>query len=226
MKILTFSFDDCEIHDRRLCELLRGYGIKATFYLISGQLSMKVPFHRYGEDTMVERVSAAEIPETYRGMEVASHTREHRLTDDMTELHQSLEELSRAWGQEVRGLAYPGGYYTKEQAEMLRSTPVCYARGAAPTHGFALPEDWYAWQPTCHYAEEIVPELIERFLAAPAQEDMLFHLYGHSYELTNPEGAGGWEHFERTLQCLSGRDDIVYATNLEAWKLLKDRRNL
>ena len=59
MKILTFSFDDCEIYDRRVCDMMRRYGLKATFYLISGQLGMKVPFHRYGQDTVVERVSAA-----------------------------------------------------------------------------------------------------------------------------------------------------------------------
>ena len=64
MKILTFSFDDGEIYDRRLAELLRKFGMQATFFLVSGQLGIRVPFHRYGEDTVVERVSAAEIPAT------------------------------------------------------------------------------------------------------------------------------------------------------------------
>ena len=40
MKVFTFSFDDCEIYDRRLCALLRQYGLTATFYLISGQLGV------------------------------------------------------------------------------------------------------------------------------------------------------------------------------------------
>lgn len=56
MKILTFSFDDGEIYDRRLAELLRKFGMQATFFLISGQLGIRVPFYRYGEDTVVERV--------------------------------------------------------------------------------------------------------------------------------------------------------------------------
>ena len=73
-KILTFGFDDAEIHDERLADLFRAYGMKATFFLIAGQLSFRCDFHRYGEDTVVQRVSDEQIPYVYRGMEVASHT--------------------------------------------------------------------------------------------------------------------------------------------------------
>mgnify|MGYP002573803925 CR=1 FL=1 len=34
-KAVTFGFDDGEIHDRRLAEMLRQYGLKATFFLVS-----------------------------------------------------------------------------------------------------------------------------------------------------------------------------------------------
>ena len=44
-KAVTFGFDDGEIHDRRLAEMLRQYGLKATFFLVSGQMGLTVdPF--------------------------------------------------------------------------------------------------------------------------------------------------------------------------------------
>lgn len=79
-KAVTFGFDDGEIHDRRLAEMLRQYGLKATFFLVSGQMGLTVdPFFRYGRNTRVERVNGGELPLTYAGMEIASHTRFHRL---------------------------------------------------------------------------------------------------------------------------------------------------
>lgn len=225
MKILTFSFDDCEIYDRQLCELLRKYAMKATFYLISGQLGLKVPFHRYGKNTVVERVCAEELPTTYRGMEIASHTRNHRVeTQNLAaDAEASLRELSAFSGQKVCGFAWPGGQYTPEQAAILGQTSVMYARGATPTHSIAFPENWYAWQPTCHYAAPETPLLIERFLAAPESENLLLHIFGHSYEMTNPEERHSWAYFEEMLKQLANRRDICRLTNGEVMRQLSGR---
>ncbi len=222
MKILTFSFDDCEIYDRQLCDMMRQYGIKGTFFLMSGRLGEKVPFHRYGEDTVVERVVASELPDTYRGMEIASHTRHHTMGTDLEEtVGKSLQELEAACGYTVQGLAYPGGGYRLEQVEQLRQMPVAYARTISRGNpSFDTPVDWLTWTPTCHYADECVPELVQTFLNAPADADMLFHLYGHSYELTRKDGVGDWAYMEHLLQQLANRTDVMYATNLEAYRLL------
>ena len=226
MKILTFGFDDCEIYDRRVCDLMRRCGLKATFYLISGQLGMKVPFHRYGQDTVVERVSAAELAETYRGLEIASHTRAHSMDapDLAADIERSLSELSEWSGQRVCGLAYPGGQYTAAQADAVRTTRVEYARGASPTHTLSIPKDWYAWEPSCHYADEETPALIDEFLAAPQEETLLLHIFGHSYELTNPDARHNWGYFEKLLERLAGRRDVEYMTNGEAVRALENRR--
>ncbi|MEG0767891.1 MAG: polysaccharide deacetylase family protein [Clostridia bacterium] len=217
MKIVTFSFDDCEIHDRRLAMLLRQYGMKATFFLISGQLGLSVPFHRYGEDTTVERVTAEEIPITYRGMEVASHTQFHQLPLEATRLREemtaSLQTLSDACGYRVCGMAYPGGQYVETQTEALRQMRLMYARGASPTHTLSVPCDYLRWQPSCHYADEHLPALIHRFLQE--EGDLLLHIFGHSYELTQRDSRKNWCAFEETLKVLAGRDDIQYCTNAE-----------
>ncbi len=221
MKLLTFSFDDNEIHDKRLTALLRQYGIKATFFLISNQWGMRVPFHRYGEDLVVERMAAADVQGTYRGMEVASHTRIHRITDEnaLDEMTASMAELSALCGYSMEGMAYPGGFYTPAQKDAIKKAGLLYARGASPTHSFAFPEDWYAWQPTCRYIDAL--PLVPAFLNG--KEDMLFHIYGHSYELTQPDASNNWQGFESLLQQLAGRNDVLYCTNAEARRYIMER---
>ncbi len=216
-KILTFGFDDCEIYDRRLCDLFRKYGMKATFFLISDQLGLRCDFHRYGEDTFVERVSPGELKTTYAGMEIASHTANHRCPAEDLEstLVRSCKELSALCGYEVDGLAYPGGHYTREHLEKLGNLGISYARTAASTHDFALPTEIFAWDPTCKYDDENIDCLAERFLGYEGEEPILFYIYGHSYELTRKDPGCNWKDFERLLQKLSGREDVWYATNRE-----------
>ncbi len=216
-KILTFGFDDCEIHDRRLCSLFRKYGVKATFFLLSGQLSFRCDFHRYGEDTVVERVSPGEIKSTYAGMEVATHTCTHRCPiDDLeTTVAASAEYLSSLCGYPVRGLAYPGGEYTEAHVRELSRLGILYARTTECTHSFALPDRLLAWGPTCKYDDPDMERLVNEFLKYEGTEPALFYIYGHSYELTRKEKPFDWDSFEDLLKKLSGRKDIWYATNME-----------
>lgn len=224
-KILTFGFDDCEIYDRHLAELFRKYGMKATFFLLSGSFSQKVPFHRYGEDTFVERISAQEIPETYRGMEVASHTENHRCNAEDFEgtVGKSCKKLSRLCGYEVNGLAYPGGHYDDELVASLRENGILYSRTATVTGNFDLPKDLLVWHPTAKYDNENIEALADEFLAYKGVEPKLFYIYGHSYELTQKNDRLGFEAFEKLLAKLSFKEDISYATNKEIAEWMKEK---
>ena len=64
-KALTMSYDDGRTQDRRLVRIFNENGIRGTFHLNSGRL---------GEEN---RVHPEEIPELYRGHEVACHTVTH-----------------------------------------------------------------------------------------------------------------------------------------------------
>lgn len=219
-KYLTFSFDDCEIYDRILCEMFRKYGMKATFFLISNQLGFRCDFHRYGEDTVVERVSPDEIKEIYVGMEVATHTANHRcpVEDLKTTVLDSAEYLSSLCGYKVKGMAYPGGGYTQEHVEGLKRLGIRYARATNPcTMNFEPPTEWLAWHPTCKYDDARIWELAEEFLNYQGEKPIVFHIYGHSYEMTRKEKGCSFADFELLLKKLSNRDDIVYATNMEVW---------
>ncbi|MBO5197167.1 MAG: polysaccharide deacetylase family protein [Lachnospiraceae bacterium] len=225
-KYITFSFDDCEIYDRVLCDMFRRYGMKATFFLISDQLGFRCDFHRYGEDTVVERVAPEELKETYAGMEIASHTANHRCPVDDLEnaVVKSAQYLSDLCGYKVEGMAYPGGQYTPEHVTELKRLGIQYARTVQVTHDFAVPREWLAWDPTCKYDDDHIMELADQFLEYQGEEPAVFHIYGHSYELTRKEKGCSFDDFERLLLKLSGREDIVYATNIEIVRRLKELR--
>ncbi len=222
-KILTFGFDDCEIHDRRLCDLFRKYGMKSTFFLLSDQLSFRCDFHRYGEDTTVERVSPQEIKSTYAGMEVATHTANHRCSPGDLEhtVVASAKYLSDLCGYSVTGMAYPGGHYTEELIQELGKLGILYARTIECTHRFDLPEQLLAWHPTCKYDDPDILRIAEEFLNYEGTDPGLLYIYGHSYELTRREHAFSWDGFEELLERLSGREDIWYATNEEVARYLQ-----
>lgn len=217
-KAVTFGFDDGEHFDRQLAELFRKYGVKATFFLCSDHLGMKVPFRRYGKEIVIEKVGRTEIENgLYRGMEVAGHGRDHRIDEeDITgTVSEPAEELSALTGYPVRGFAYPGGEFTEKMKKGLKNAGVVYARTCVYTYGFGLPNDLTEWNPTCHYADSRVESILDAFLKAPRSTPTILYVIGHSYEFSRGEPAYGWVRFERVLKMLAGREDIFYGTNME-----------
>ena len=225
-KVITFGFDDCEIYDRRLCELFRKYRMKATFFLISDQLGFRCDFSRYGKDTVVERVSAEEIPQTYCGMEVASHSRNHNSPADQLEatVGESAKFLSEICGYQVTGFAYPGGAYSEEHIRRLPEIGIEYARTVDSTHSLALPEELYAWCPTCKYDDPLLPHIADEFIKSESSEPQLLYIYGHSYELTREEPGCDFDSFERILKKLAFHDNVDYLTNIQTVEWIKNVR--
>lgn len=223
-KILTFSFDDNEDYDRRLCDLFRKYNIKATFFLISGELAwVWENYVRMGEVTTITRVSPEEIKETYKGMEVASHTDHHKFRQEsvQTDIIDSAKYLSELCGYEVTGFAYPGGEYKDGDDKVLEKAGIKYGRTIDCTHNFSLPENWYYWHPTCAYLDEDLEKLADEFLAYDGEDVALFNIYGHSYELSVKQFGREFDYLERFLQKIANRDDILYATYSEIADMYK-----
>lgn len=101
-KVLTMSYDDGRLEDRRLVELFNRYGIRGTFNLNGG---LPRP----------ERIPESEWVELYKGHEVACHTYHHP-TISRSPLDQTARQvladrmqLEGVMGYPVRGLAYPNG---------------------------------------------------------------------------------------------------------------------
>ena len=112
-------------------------------------------------------------------------------------------------------MAYPNGPNDDRVASIIASnSPIKYSRTTAATHSFVVQkENLLRYNPTVHYIEDCLDELVDKFLASGSEEDQLLYIWGHSYEMD--EGRITWEKFEEVCQKLAGHDDIFYGTNKE-----------
>lgn len=216
-KAVTFSFDDGVMDDIRLVELFSKYGLKATFNLNSGHLTGALHW-RYNDIKEVRHINYFDHPHLYDGHEVACHSYTHpRLetldrstADNQIRLDKLL--LENLYHCRVRGMAYPYGTCNDAVTDILRNNGIEYSRTVKSTYDFKLPEDPLTWHPTCHFKDERRMEMAEAFVNVEATGDMLFYIWGHSYELVTEED---WAAFEEFCIFIAGRDDICYCTNIE-----------
>lgn len=225
MKAVTFSYDDGVTQDRRLIKLFNRYGLKGTFNLNSGFFGRAGSLIREGGVTVPQvRPQAEEIPEIYRGHEVAAHTLKHPFLpsiEDDAEIIRQVEEdrlaLSELVGYEVVGMAYPGGgdNFDDRVAKLIReNTGIKYARTILSSGNFEEQEDLIVFRPTVYHHEEFdkMFELAEEFIALKPTTPKIFYIWGHAYEF---DIADTWDRMEEFCKRISGHDDIFYGTNKE-----------
>lgn len=163
-KALTFSYDDGEIYDRRLAELLRSHGMKGTFHLNSGKLETGSQGSRF--------VSEEELKEVYRDHEIACHGVWHRNPTTiggqqmLLEIQEDRKSLEKLTGGLVQGMSYAFGNYNQEVIEIAKRAGIKYSRTVNSTHGFFVPADFMQWHPTCHHSDRLL-ELGDSFLGIP-----------------------------------------------------------
>lgn len=209
-KALTFSYDDGQVYDRRLAELFRSAGMKATFHLNSGNL---------GSDRDPETfIGAEELEEVYRGHEIACHGVQHRNPTTLSrqqlvlELQEDRKALEKLTGGMVQGMSYAFGNYDGEVIEIAKKLGIKYSRTVQSTYGFFPPADFMAWHPTCHHDSRLL-ELGDQFLnIADYYELPIMYVWGHSFEFGR---SGDWSVIEAFVEKMADKDDIWYATNME-----------
>ena len=223
-KILTFSFDDGITQDIRLIKLFNKYGMKATFNINSELLGKDGELFLEGVAISHVKNKPQDIKSIYVGHEVAVHTLTHpnlqRVLDDaevVRQVEQDRINLSDLCGYEVVGMAYPcGGFcYDQRVIDLIRrNTGVKYARAASFSGNFEFPTELLEIYPSvgCHLDKMF--ELGEKFLKLEADSPQIFYVCGHSFEF---DIHNEWARFEDFLQMMSGRSDIRYCTNKEAF---------
>lgn len=215
-KAVTFSYDDGVDMDRQVVGLLNSYGLKATFNLNSGIQSRA--YARQIKNKTVCRMNMCDLPELYKGHEIASHGLTHaNLTkcDDETIYNEILSDkynLERLFAQTVYGMAYPGGGYDERVMKIAADCGIRYARTVSDTGEFGIGGSLLALRPSAHQFRPDIFEMIDRFLALETAEPQLLYIWGHSYEL---EETGGLEHLEVICRRLSRQEDVFYGTNRE-----------
>ena len=222
-KALTLSYDDGVAPDKRLIGIMCKYGLKGTFNVNGGLFAEQDADER-------GRMSARQAKALYpaSGNEVAAHGYKHYslacvpepvALGDVLEDRKTLEKLFG--GKPITGMAYANGSFNDRVAELLKACGITYCRTTRSTGGFALPEDWLQWHPTCHHDDPRLTELLEAFLNWKAegyywgQKPKLLYVWGHSYEFDNNQN---WDKIEAFAQKAGGRDDVWYATNGEIYR--------
>ncbi len=225
-KAFTMSYDDGVEQDIRLIEIMKRYGVKGTFNLNGQRLLDEV--RTYPAGTIHRAMGRKLAYETYAdsGMEVALHSFTHpfldRIPQEMAvyEVMKDREVLEEVFGRVVRGMAYPMGTFSDMTVDVLKACKVAYARTTVSTGNFSLPTDWLRMPATCHHNDARVLDLADRFVTGDDHwhYPWLFYLWGHAYEF---EAAGNWDHIEKILSIVGGRDDVWYATNMEIYTYVK-----
>ena len=215
-KVLTLSYDDGRVEDRRLVEIMNQNGVRGTFHLNSGLVDE-------------ERIQVEEWKTLYQRHEVSCHTVLHptisRCPIEQTAM-QVLEDrraLERAVGYPVRGMSYPTGSCTDEIVGLLPGLGIEYCRTVGSTDSFGMPENYLKWTATCHHNHNLLEngqKFVELF---KAQYLYMMYVWGHSFEFTRDNN---WELIEEFCQLVGNREDIWYATNIEIVDYMKAAKNL
>lgn len=225
-RAVTLSYDDVSMHDRRFLEIINQYQMKCTFNVNS----------QYIDDDPTRRLTRQEVYDLkyVHGHEVAVHGAKHiapgRTTAvngirDVLECRLELEKLMHCI---IRGMAYPDTGIRRMCSTVdyetirnyLKDLGIVYARTlAGDNNSFLLPEDWYAWMPTCHHRNPELMNWVDEFLALDIKssyitghEPRVFYMWGHTSEF---ESNGNWDRLETFCQKISGKEEIWYATNIE-----------
>ncbi len=229
-KVVTLSYDDGVIFDKRLIEIMDKNGIKGTFNINANLYQKEGKKREQGE----ERLMLSEAKELYIGSphEVAVHGYNHTFlelspeSEVIYEISRDRESLEKTFGTIIRGMAYPYGTYSDAVIECLKRCGIVYSRTVESTGKFTFPENWLKWHPTCHHIAPNLMELAQKFAENKSRYPMrneMFYLWGHSYEFDRQDN---WHIIEEFCEYMGGRDDIWYATNIEIYDYFKAYNSL
>lgn len=231
--LVTTSWDDDSLSNRKTGSILTKFGILGTFYISGSDLAGNF------EDERTRRM----VLELHRsGHEIGAHTKSHldltKCQCAMTEILDFKKELEEFLKDEVVSFAYPFGKYNAESKEYVKKAGFEYAR-SANKWSISLPQDVYEAGVTTiaskyltlkdrvEFVRSFFPRGIfsfmrwidiARFLFDLAyRRSGVFHLYGHSMEL---EAHGQWDSLIGFLRYMKRRKGVTYVTNGELLEFL------
>lgn len=234
-KYFTISFDDGITQDYKIMEICRKYGFSAcTFNLNTGLCGehwdwvadmINVPGVTHNRLTREEIRDGA-----YKGFDLAVHGVDHpsmkNYDDDplgiFNEVQLDAFHIYRWTGVMPVGMAWPGGdtEYTEEtMKQVCKYTSIRFARGTTSTHTFAMPSYFMKWQPSCSILDPDVLEMARKFLDAPCDENMIFYVWGHGYEL---DAFNKYETLESLIKMMAEDENVVCISNSAFYRLFSD----
>lgn len=218
-KVLTMSYDDSVVQDRKLVQIFNQHNIHGTFNLNSGSLGHEGYSMHDGRKVDRSHVAPEEVKELYANHEAAVHTLTHPWLNHLPKpaiIYQVMEDkknIEELVGYPVRGMAYPFGTYNEEVLETLKELGIVFSRNTVSHHTFQLPKNPLEWGATCHHRDNKLMELAKDFVEAESNDDLkLFYVWGHSYEFDINQN---WDVIENFCSYIANKPDVWYATNIQ-----------
>jgi len=234
-KYFTLSIDDGVTQDLKIIEILKKYNMYGcTFNINTGLCGANwkwVGDHIGRPDVTHLRFTEEELRGgIYNGFDVVVHTLTHpslSMFDNdpnsiRKEICEDAENILSITGKKPIGMAWPGGdteYTEKTIRLVLEHTDIRYARATTPTNNFNFPDYFMKWMPTCSFSDNNCLDLAEQFISAECNDNMLFYVWGHGYEL---DIYHSYDKFEKLVKLMTNSKDIIYVTNTEFYHLFKD----
>ena len=243
-RLVTTSWDDGNISDLRIAELLVNRGLPGTFYI---PLSPFKDLPSLNHSDLRDLCSA--------GFEIGAHGLSHTLLPRLSpsELSREVTEckaaLENAVGRKVGMFCYPRGRY---DGAVIRSVKQAGYRGARTTRmlatslgfsDFEMPTTLQVFEHTrSAYFRNILKsrnlpgffmyvtqgkasrswvELGKRLFDSVRKHGGVWHLYGHSWEV---EKFGLWEGLRELLDYVRGREGVTYGSNFATIEFLSRHR--
>lgn len=201
-------WDDGDVDDIRLVEILKKHESRATFNINpGGSKSERRVAHHFKGEYAVHRLSLDEMPQVYEGFCIGGHTMTHptlpAIDPDwaLTELVETKRYIENHFGQTACGMAYPYGQYDDVVKDLVRKAGYLYSR---TTENIALDlnlDDPMALHTHCHF---LAPTFWDKYEAVKAN-DGDFYFWGHSFELMGDDAR--WQQLDRMIGRISDDAD-------------------
>jgi len=226
--IVTTSWDDGHKCDLRLAQLLKRYGLKATFYVSPRN-------QEFAEQDLLTQLEVKQISADF---EIGAHTVTHRRLPTISpeqaeeEISGSKTILETVTGKPVNTFCYPGGAYKAVHTRLVRDAGYKYARtvgryafnvnkpfeAATSLHTYNHRSDLWKIARFARYRPMRFLQYLEWDALGQAMFDRVaqmggvYHIWGHSWEIDRNDD---WERLDRVFRHISGRPGVEYRTNGE-----------
>jgi len=240
--IVTTSWDDGNLADLKVAELLRTWGVRGTFY---------IPIRPFEGRPALEHAHLRRL--SSEGFEIGAHGLSHRplwglraeeLAKEVGLCKPILEEIL---GTEVRMFCYPRGRYDSNVVRALKqvgysgartvrmlSTRLEFSPFEMPTTLQIFPHSRSGYLRNIARARKLEGlwayathrrglanwvDLGKDLFDTVSRNGGIWHLYGHSWEI---DELGLWKDLEKMLEYVSKREGVTYMTNRELIRFLPE----